>query len=236
MAKTVKIKGIILKIADTPGKDKLLRILSSTGLISAFMTFKKSAGKKSFTVDIFSYGEFVLFETDKGNYLVNSFVPEEYFFKLRNDISTLSAAAYFSSLIINYSAEPDLDYEQLLELFLCALSKLSAGASIYCVKPVFELKLCQLIGIEPCLEAEKKAHNYYFDLNDGRLYVSDVRGGVYVSRQSVLIAYRILHSNSCKAYDCVSDIDEHLYILSEKYLLYHAERSFDSLEFLKGVL
>ena len=61
MAQTVKINGIILKITDTPGKDKLLKILTKTGLVSAFMTFKKSAGKKSFIADMFSYGEFVLF-------------------------------------------------------------------------------------------------------------------------------------------------------------------------------
>ena len=92
MAKTIKIKGTIIKITDTPGKDKLIRILSPVGLVSAFITLKKNAGKKSFTVDVFTYGEFILFETDKGNFLVNSFTPEDYFYNLRTDIVALSAS------------------------------------------------------------------------------------------------------------------------------------------------
>ncbi len=236
MATTIKIKGTIIKITDTSGKDKLLRILTPMGLISAFMTFKKSAGKKSFTTDVFTYGEFVLFETDKGNYLVNSFVPEEYFYKLRTDIVLLSAAAYFSSLVISSSQEPDLDYELLSELFISGLSMLSSGCDVRCVKPVFEFILAKLLGFEPCLEAEKKSQNYYFDLNDGRLYISDIRNGMYVSRDTVLLVYNILNSKPSEAYNISLELNLEFYSLAENYILFHVERYFDSLEFLKGVL
>lgn len=236
MAKTVKIKGTILKITDTSGKDKLLRILTPAGLLSAFMTFKKSAGKKSFTTDVFTYGEFVLFETDNGNYLVNTFVPEEYFYHLRTDIVALAAAAYFSSLVINSAQEPDLNYENLSALFIFGLNKLASGIDVRCVKPVFEFKLTQLLGFEPCLEAETKSHNYYFDLNDGRLYLSDVRSGFFVSRNTVLQVYNVLHTNPAAAYDIIKEENSELYSLAESYMLFHIERSFDSLEFLKGVL
>lgn len=236
MSKTFKIKGTIIKITDTSGKDKVLRILTPVGLVSAFMTFKKSAGKKSFTTDVFTFGEFVLFETDKGNYLVNSFVPEEYFYKLRTDIASLSAAAYFSSLVLSSAQEPDLNYEDLSELFICGLSKLSSGCDVKLVKPVFEFKLTQLLGFEPCLEAEKKSQNYYFDLNDGRLYLSDVRSGVYASRETILLVYNVLHTKPREAYDILREQNAQFYSLAESYILYHIERSFDSLEFLKGVL
>ena len=59
MASTSKIKGVILKITDTPGKDKLITVLTSGGILKAFMTPKRTAGKKSHTVDLFTYGEIV---------------------------------------------------------------------------------------------------------------------------------------------------------------------------------
>ncbi len=236
MAQTVKISGIILKITDTPGKDKLLRILTKNGLVCAFMTFKKSAGKKSFIADVFSFGEFILFETDKSNYLVNSFTPAEYFYNLRNDIATLSAAAYFSSLAISYSAEPDIDCSELFNLVLGALYSLSSGSDIRIIKPIFEFKICQLIGFEPCLEAQTKAQNYYFALNDGRLYVNECRDSIYLSRNSVLAIYKIINSKAADVFGCVESYDEQLYRLAESYIIYHLEHSFDSLEFLKGVI
>ena len=236
MAKTIKIKGTIIKITDTPGKDKLIRILSPVGLVSAFITLKKNAGKKSFTVDVFTYGEFILFETDKGNFLVNSFTPEDYFYNLRTDIVALSAAAYFSALVVSASQEPDLDYSYLSRLFVSALSELSSGRNVKCVKPVFEFKLAKLLGYEPCLEAEKKALNYYFDLNDGRLYLCDNRTSVYVSRDTVLLVYGVINSNPDDSYALAGDFNQEFYLLAENYILFHIERTFDSLEFLKGVL
>ena len=236
MAQTVKLNGIILKITDTPGKDKLLIILTKSGLVSAFMTFKKSAGKKSYTVDVFSYGEFVLFETDKSNYLVNSFTPTEYFYNLRNDIVTLSAAAYFSSLALNYASEPDIKISELFDLVFFAIKKLSEGTDLLIVKPIFEFKLCQLIGIEPCLEAQTKSQNYYFALDDGRLYISEYKNSIYLPRNSVLSVYKILNAKSIDVFDLIISVDDHLYKIAESYILYHSEHSLDSLEFLKGVM
>lgn len=236
MAQTVKINGIILKITDTPGKDKVLKVLTKAGLISVFMTFKKSAGKKSYTADLFSYGEFMLFETDKSNYLVNSFTPVEHFYSLRNDIVTLSCASYFASLTLNYAVEPDINCSELFDLLFFALKKLASGSEVLSVKPVFEFKICQLIGFEPCLEAETKAYNYYFALDDGRLYVSEVKNSFCLSRNTVLCIYKIIKSKSSVAFDVISSADEHLIKIAESYIIYHSERSFDSLEFLKGVM
>jgi len=185
---------------------------------------------------VVSYGEFVLFETDKSNYLVNSFTPSEHFYSIRNDIVTLSAAAYFSSLTLNYSTEPDINCCELFDLIYCCLKKLSSGTSLQIIKPVFEFKICQLIGFEPCLEAQTKSQNYYFALDDGRLYVSDVKNSIYLSRNTVLLIYKIINSKSADAFNCISADDDHLYKIAESYILYHSERTFDSLEFLKGVL
>ncbi len=236
MSKTIKTKGIILKISDTPGKDKLLKILTETGVISAFMTFKKSAGKKSFTVDLFTLGEIILYQTDQGNFIVNSITPEETFYKLREDITKLSAAYYFSSLILNSAREPDVDGKLLTSLFTNALLCLVNGEPIQKIKPVFELKFTQILGIEPCLLAEKKSTEYYFALEDGRLYTENKRNCVYIKRTTVLAIYNILNSNPDTAY-CIEceDVDT-LYKVSENYIMYHTEYVPDSLEFLKGVM
>lgn len=237
MATTIKIKGIILKISDTPGKDKLLHILTDSSFITAFMTPKRSAGKKSYTVDLFTYGEFVLYITDGGNSLVNSITPIETFYGLRNDIVSLSGAGYFSELAKYVSADADCDFSLLLQLLLEALRLLSDGADIKAVKPVFELKCAQLLGFTPCLEAEKKSGTYYFGLEDGRLYASGEHGGIMMPRSAVYNIYKVLSSDPQKAFSCMSDgVDEIVYSAAQQYIIYHTERDFSSLRFLNGVV
>ena len=239
MPTTTKIKGIILKISDTPGKDKLLHILTDSAYITAFMTPKRSAGKKSYTVDIFTYGEFVLYVTDKGNNLVNAVTPIEYFYGLRNDISRLSVSGYFAELAKYVSSDADCDYSCLMRLFLKAIRLLSDGVNFKLVKPVFEFKAAQLLGFTPCLEAEKKAGTYYFDLEDGRLYTTAKTGGIMLPRSTVYSIYKILSSDPDSAFSFMPQDDaqaDAMYSVAQQYILYHTERDFSSLKFLNGVI
>ncbi len=235
MSETIKTKGIILKISDTPGKDKLIRMLTGSGVISAFMTIKKNAGKKSYIVDIFTYAEFVLFKTDSGNYLVNSATPIEHFYSLRNDVGKIACAGYFSSLIINSASSPDADHTYILSLMHDSLMFLSKENNIKFIKAVFELKLSAVIGVEPCLIADVKAHEYYFNLEDGRLHINQVRNGILVQRTTVLSVYNILHKKHTEVFLHPVD-DEGLYYLAEHYIMYHTEGSVGALEFFRGVI
>lgn len=238
MPTTVKTNGIIIRIKDTPGKDKLLTLLTETGLVTAFITPKRNAGKKSYTFDLFTYGEIVLYKTDSGNYLVNSITPTEVFYSLREDIVRLSAASYLANLAVHAAADEETDSGQLLSFLLSAVSRLSKGGNVKKIKPVFELKITQALGFSPCLEADRKSLSYYFDIDDGRLYASDSSKGVLVSRDLILCIYKILNAEAEKAFEfTVSDEEiDLLYAVTQQYLLYHLERSFDSLEFLNGVL
>lgn len=236
MATTIKTMGLILKMSDTPSKDKLLKILTPAGLISAFLKIKRTAGKTSYIADLFTYGEFVFFNTDKGNYLVNSFTPEEHFYNLREDITRFAAAGYFCSFANAYSLQPDINYDDALQLMLNSLTALANGNDVKTVKSIFELKSCQLLGVEPCLEAENKSNEYYFDLQDGRLYNYEIKYGYYIKRQAVLSMYNILRAPLDTVFDVEIFEPDLIYPLTESYLLYHLERVPDSLEFLKGVL
>lgn len=237
MSTTIKTKGIILKISETPGKDKLLHILTDSAYLTAFVTPKRSAGKKSYTFDLFTYGEFVLYETDSGNYLVNSVTPDEYFFGLRENIERLSAASYFAELARYASGDTDCDFKSLTELLLCSFRLLENGKSVRSVKPVFELKTAQLLGMTPCLEAEKKAGTYYFDLDDGRLYIENRPGCILMPRSAVYEIYRIIMSEPESAFSCISDNEEEtVYTAAQQYIIYHTEREFSSLRFLNGVI
>lgn len=238
MPSTMKTNGIILKIKDTPGKDKLLHILTEIGPITAFITPKRSAGKKSYTFDLFTYGEIVLYQTDAGNYLVNSITPSEHFYSLREDIVKLSAAGYFSALALHASADEDIECNQLLLLLITSLNKLLSGADVKKVKPAFEFKITQMLGFTPCLEADKKSLTYYFDFDDGRLYSSYTEKCVQVSRAAILCIYKILSSDTEKVFDFTVDENDTdtLYNIAQRYLIYHTEREFDSLNFLNGVI
>lgn len=238
MSTTIKKNGIILKISDTPGKDKLLQILTGDGIVSAFMTPKRSGGKKSFIFDVFTFGEFIIYVTDKGNSLVNSVNPFECFYGLRDDIVTLSAAAYFSELVRYAATDCDCDFQSLLALFLKALRLLSDGAGVKSVKPVFEFKIAQMLGFAPCLEAEEKSAKYYFDIDDGRLYINEVKNGFPLSRNAVYLIYKILNSDTETAFSYMHDNNEldAVFSIAEQYILYHTEREFSSLKFLNGVI
>ena len=236
MATTIKTMGLILKMSDTPSKDKLLKILTPSGLISAFMKIKRTAGKTSYIADLFTYGEFVLFNTDKGNYLVNSFTPEEHFYSIREDITRFAAAGYFCSFANVYSEQPDINYSDALKLMLASLYSLTSDKDVKTIKSIFELKSCQLLGVEPCLEAEQKAVEYHFDLQDGRLYNYEIKNGYYVTRQAVLSMYNVLRASVETAFDMEFYQPEYIYSITENYLLYQIEKVPDSLEFLKGVL
>lgn len=238
MPTTVKTNGIIIRIKDTPGKDKLLTLLTETGLVTAFITPKRNAGKKSYTFDLFSYGEIVLYKTDSGNFLVNSITPSETFYSLRENITSLAAASYFATLAIHIAEDDDINKKQLLSFLLSAINKLAKGGDVKKIKPVFEFKITQLSGFSPCLEADEKSMTYYFDMDDGRLYASDSSKGFRVSRSIILCIYRILNADFDGVFDItVSDEEvDVLYSISQQYLLYHLERSFDSLEFLNGVI
>lgn len=235
MPTTEKTKGIILKISDTPGKDKLLHILTESGLFTAFITPKRSAGKKSYTFDLFTLGEFILYKTDSGNYLVNSITPQEYFYNLRNDIVKLSAAGYFASLVRHVASYGDIDYKLVFDIFIGSLKALANGADVKAIKPVYEIKMVQLLGFTPCLEADRKSSTYFFDPEDGRLYAEAVRGGIAIPRSVALSIYKIINSPADTLFD-VCEADDKLYNTAQQYLLYHTEREFDTLRFLNGVI
>ena len=236
MSETIKTNGIILKIKDTPGKDKLVIILTQAGVISAFMAVKRNAGKKNYIVDIFTYAEFVLFKTDRGNFLVNSATPIECFYSLRNDVAKIACAGYFSSLIINSASSPDADHSYILSLLYDSLRSLSEADDVRFTKSVFELKMSVIIGVEPCLVADKKAHEYYFDMEDGHLHLNQVRNSVKVKRDTIVLVYKILKESHTETFlHSVTDADE-LYYVTECYIMYHTEGSVGALEFLKGVI
>ena len=237
MPTTIKVNGLILKISDTPGKDKLLHVLTRGGFLTAFATPKRSAGKKDFTYDLFNYCEFVLYETGRGNYLVNSVRPLEYFYPLREDMARLALAGYLAQLSRFVAGDADCDCETLMDLLLSALSRLSNGADVHAIKPVFELRSAKLLGFTPCLEAEQKSSEYFFSLEDGRLLLSAAPNTVKLPRSSVVVIYKILAADGAAAFDvpqgeCTGDI----YALAQQYILFHVERGFSTLDFLNGVL
>ena len=236
MASTSKIKGVILKITDTPGKDKLITVLTERGVFKAFMTPKRTAGKKSHTVDLFTYGEIVYFTTDSGNNLINSITPEEYFFGIREDITRLYAAGYFSSLALHTAEDAETDMPRLMQLVCTSFSMLSKGANVKDIKPAFEFYIAELLGFTPSLEASVKSTSYYFSIPDGLLYVNPVPNSVLVSRNVVMAIYKIIMCAPDKALSVVCDEKDDLYHLAQQYILYHTERNFDTLKYLNGVI
>ena len=93
---TCKLKGILLRISSTAGDERVLSILTERqGCISVF-----AKPSRKIQYDQFYYGEWVLYQTGRGNYLLNGFSPEELFHPLRERVDHTFLAGYFAQLVL----------------------------------------------------------------------------------------------------------------------------------------
>ncbi len=144
------VKGLVLRETPYGETDKLIDLLTDEGVITIRVRGARKPGSKyAALTQLFSYAEFCL-RQNHDRYFLDSAVPIQLFYGIRNDLEALALAAYFSELTQKIAtAQPQ---PQILRLFLYCLHYLSAHSRpLPLIKSIFELRMLTELGMMPDL-------------------------------------------------------------------------------------
>lgn len=243
----VKLKGVILKISETVHDNRLLFVLTQErGRIQIFDNRYRTGSKKGNTVDLCTYCEFVVYESN-GKYTLNSVEVIERFYQMRKSIEATTLAGYLSQLCLFATQDGNIVHDELPSLMLNSLYLLAKDAALHPkVKAVFEWKIIQILGFTPSLEMCTHASF------DGRVLMSTEDGGLYcpdcipaahnapafeVQASEVKAIGYILEQPPAKAFSFKISDASMLAIghIAEEYLKYQCSQTFSALELYKTI-
>ena len=172
-------------------------------------------------------------------YVIRDAAPIEVFFGLREDMTKIAVASYFSQLLLELapSEENAADY---LKLMLNCLHFLQTGAKPPAqLKSIFELRLLSMAGYMPAVEAcagcgKFESKQMYFLPQTGELFCEAChKRGTAVSISVVSAMRYILYSELKKAFsfELTDTALSALEAVSEQYVIAQTEKRFSTLEF-----
>ncbi len=249
----VTVDGIVIGSRSIGENSSYLDILTNDfGVIEVTAHgIKKLNSKNAGSTALFSYSTFCLSKNGL-KYSINSASPKYSFHKLSEDIFSFSLAFYFAEVIKYTSASEQTANANNSELRLLAITLyelIEKKVPETLIKAVFELRLMTVIGLMPdlriCVNCFCYEHeDFYFILEDGILICDDCYFDAHISPEKNVfhISPKLLH---IMRYICYSPIDKlykftigadiisEIAVLCEKYVLYHLERNFKTLDYYK---
>lgn len=245
----ITIEGIVLRERSVGEQDKFIDILTKDrGVLEASVKgAKKINGKNGSSSQLFAYSRFCLDQRRNMLYL-NSAEPLHIFYGLRDSLSKISLASYFSE-VLRYCVIPEAQNNDVLRLTLNCMHYLEKNErSEALLKAVFELRLMSEIGFMPDVVACRECGTFepeelFFSISDGGFFCSDCfgdgHGDNYIRvRLPVLRAVRhIVLADFDRLFNFrVSDgTMSALAQFAEEYIHAHLERSFPTLDFYRSV-
>lgn len=171
----VRVKGVVLKVANSSENDKILTVLTAErGKIRVFCKGAKKI-KSAFlsSTEFLSFSEFILFEGNGELFNLNSAESIQVFYNLRMDIDKLMYASCMAQMMNDVCQEEELSYKRL-QLFLNTLYVLSeTDKNISLVFSIFRLRLLGILGFIPrlnrcvsCNKDVKEMNEIYFSIKD----------------------------------------------------------------------
>ena len=245
----ISTDGIVLKNYRLE-EDRVLTLLTrENGVLTAYANgADRPRSKLASSTELLCYSHFVLF-TNRDRHVVDHADSERIFFGIRSNLDNLALASYFAELTIHFAphGEPATEY---LRLLLGALHYLESGTrSRQLLKPLYELRLLTLSGYMPGLVAcsvcgEYTAEQMQFFPEHGELVCGACLcgqpkpGGVPVPLGVLAAMRHIVFSPPDKLFSFSLSENglRQLCRLSEDYLKYQAERSFQTLEFYNSLV
>ncbi len=241
-----KTKGLIIREQTIGESDRLVTLLSAEfGLIKAFVRRAKSVKSQNLSAtSLFAYSEFTIYR-GRDAYVIDSAVPIEVFFDLRQDIERLSLAQYFAQLTYYLGSEEQPSHE-MLRLILNALHLLCKGnKDVRLIKAAVEMRMLCLGGYMPNILAcyrcgEYESDTMFFDIEEGCIYCKNCfRNNALTAPIGVITAIRfICLTDDIKKLFSFKLSEENLVTLCdicEKYLLSRVEGRLTTLEFYKSI-
>lgn len=239
--------GIVIREKSYHESDRLIKILTSNGLVTAYAKAANNIKSKKFSATAqFCYSDFLLFN-GSDMYIVKEAAEKEVFFALRQDVEKLSLALYFSEVI--ESVTPEItDTADILRLLLNSLHCLcKTDKKIELVKLVFELRLMCLLGFMPdvscCCECGKFPNNVaVFDIDKAKIYCSNCSHthnglSVIIGEGELSVMRYIIESDFSKIFSFTASDTAlaNVSAITEKYVERRTERHFKTLDYYKSV-
>lgn len=241
---SIKTKAVVCRSSNTGENDKMLTLLSAElGKISVIAKGVRSLKHKSRGgAGVLCYSDFVLKKIKDGLYSLVSAELIEGFRPLSERVELLSAGNYFANLteICVMQGTTAADEISLLLNALYMLGK--RPDSIYLIKAVFEIKLCELLGIMPefqeyCPCGEKATH---FCISDGEMRCDEHKTSDCISlTPGVLNLACYISENSLRDsfFAMCSEGDaQKLSTVTEPFLQFHLGKLPNSLSYFYSIL
>lgn len=243
------VKGIVIRERSAGEQDKFIDVLTAEhGVIELIVKgAKKINGKSGSGCQLFAYSQFC-YRPQREYLILNSTEPIRIFYGLRDSLTKLSLASYFAE-ILGFCIRPETQNGDIIRLFLNTLHFLEKNLrGEKMLKSVFELRLMSEIGLMPDILAcrgcgEFEPNEIFFSVGEGCFFCAECCKGdkksLYHADISVLRAMRhIILADFDRLYNFrTSDRTmKRLSAVSEKYLLTHLERNFQTLDFYKSLI
>lgn len=242
----ISTKALVIKVMDVKENDRLITLLSADfGLIRAFVSGgKKTTNKNHAATSLFCYCDFLL--TISGDtYKVKEATLVSSFFKLSSDISSLSLAQYFCELAGTLAPE-DSSANEHLRLTLNTLNFLCDGQkSKNVLKAIFEMRILsisgympELVGCSECGLFDDDIMCFYYE--DGALLCHNclTQGKFAYIDKTILSSLRhIIYSEFNKLFNFTIPEESAVKLsrITEEYLLYQTDHSYQTLNFYKSL-
>ena len=241
------IEGIVLKERPVGEQDRFIDVLTKEkGIIELSVKgARKINGKSGSSTQLFAYSRFCCDKRGDRLYL-NSAEPIHIFYDIRNSLTAISLASYFSD-VLRYCISERTDSGNVLRLLLNTLHCLEKGLrSEQLLKSIFELRLMSEIGFMPDVLACRgcgafEPEEIYFSLTEGDFLCSecyDGDGSRMKLRLPELMAIRhIVLTDFDRLFNfrLSETAGDRLAAFTEEYLLTHLERNFKTLEFYRSM-
>lgn len=247
MAYEIKTKGIVLHEMPIGESDK--RVILLTKEKGKITTFARGARKVSSKLlagtGVFSYGDYIIFK-GKSAYNMSQVQLIESFHGIRESIEHLAYGLYVLEFA-EFVTEENNPNNNLLRLILKTLQMLVKDViDNKLVIRIFELKAMSLIGYTPEVTECVNCH-----IEDGLLYFSTTQGGmlcktcantdkstIRINKGTLYTLQYILSSSLEHLYSFKVDesISSDLDKIMKRFLQYHLNKKFKSLDFLMQLL
>ena len=236
--------GLVITENTTGESDRIVTLLTRDhGIIRAFARGAKSVKNRNMSgTQIFAYSRFSVYR-GRDAYIIDDAQPIEVFYKLRENLESISLAQYFCELAAYFAPEEN-DADEYLSVILNALYLWSNGKRPQpFLKAVTELRLMSLSGYMPSLLACNGCGKYiddvmYFDSQNGLIHCQECSSyGIPIS-SGILTAMRHICLSDPKKIFSFSMPDESLKFLSsvtEDYMSRHIDKKFKTLSFYKSL-
>jgi DNA repair protein RecO (recombination protein O) len=241
------VRGLVLRARDLKESDRLLTVLTDSMGKQIFLA--KGARRKGSRIrsasQLLTYNEFSVFEYKNWMH-VDEAETLEAFFCLRGDLDRLSVASYFCELLEAVTDSDSVDPE-VLQLALNSVYALSDGSrDARIVKSGFELRIMCLAGYEPmigscsvCISGTPD----FFSVQKGVACCSTCARQLGDNTlkpidPAVHAAMHHIIESPVKKIFSFRMTEPSLKLLSnitEAYVISQLERSFDTLDFIKGL-